>query len=109
MGMMWAIAIFGLVCYIINTIVVGKLLRYGLPRQFWDWLPCLLVTAAAAALAWASGRVLHINEYVLMIIQVLLFSFVYIIISYLFKLEAFTIYSEIVKTKWQHFRNRSNH
>lgn len=109
MGMMWAIAIFGLVCYIINTIVVGKLLRYGLPRQFLDWLPCLLVTAAAAAVAWASGRVLHINEYVLMIIQALLFSFVYIFISHLFKLEAFTIYSEIVKTKWQHFRNRSNH
>ncbi len=108
MGMMWSIAIFGLVCYIINTIAVGKLVRYGLFRQFMDWLPCLLVTAVSVVVAWLCGHFWHLHEYGMMLIQICLFSITYLSVSYMFKLEAFNIYLEIVKSKWNRFRNRSN-
>lgn len=107
MGMMWAIAFFGLVCYIINTIVVGKLVGYGFFRQFIDCFPCLLTTALAFGSAWLCGRLWNINEYGLMLVQIALFTIVYLSVSYLFKLEALNIYRDIVKSKWNHSKKTS--
>ena len=108
MGMLCSIALFGVLCYIINAIVVGKLIHYGLLRQFRDWLPCLLVTAAASVSAWLCGYGCMVNEYLMMVLQIAAFTLIYLGLSYLFKLEAFTTYREIVISKWNRFRNRQN-
>ena len=108
MGMLWSIALFGVLCYVINAIVVGHLVQYGLFRQFFDWLPCLLVTAFATGATWLMGHFCPINEYLLMLLQILLFGVLYLVVSHGFKLEAFAMYRDIVISKWNRFKNRKN-
>lgn len=103
MGMMYAIAIFGYICYIINAIVVGRLVQYGLFSQVRDWMGCLLVTFVASFAAWACAYFFHIHEYGLMCIQLLVFGLIYWGLSVLCKLEGYAIYREIIIEKWNQF------
>lgn len=107
MGMLYAITLTGYLCYLINAIVVGRLLGYGLWRQTRDWIVCMIVTLLATAAAWACGHWWHINEYLMMGIQIVVFSASYIALSLLFKLEGYTIYRDVLVAKWKQYRKRS--
>lgn len=104
MGMLYAIAIFDYFCYLVNSIVVGRLIHYGLFKQMRDWGGYMLCTIALAALTWTLPQVWHINEYILMLIQIVLFCLAYLAISELFHIEAWGIYKEIITLKWQQLR-----
>lgn len=107
MGMLYAVAIFGYLCYIINAVVVGRLIRYGLFSQMRDWMGYMLVTILSAVAAWGLSFILDIHPYLLMAMQIVLFCCVYLALSLLFKLEGFSIYWEVVVQKWKQIRNRS--
>lgn len=107
MGMLYAVALFGYLCYIINAVVVGRLIRYGLFSQCRDWIGYMLVTLLAAAAAWGLSFIPHLHPYLIMVLQILLFCGVYLALSLLFKLEGFSIYWEVVVQKWKQIRNRS--
>ena len=107
MGMLYAVAIFGYLCYIINAVVVGRLIHYGLFSQMRDWMGYMLVTILSAVAAWGLSFILDIHPYLLMTMQIILFCCVYLALSLLFKLEGFSIYWEVVVQKWKQIRNRS--
>lgn len=104
MGMMYAVAIFGYICYIINAVVVGRLLHYGLFAQLRDWGGTFLLTLVTAAVALACGYFIHINEYLMMCLQVVVFCLSYWGLSVLCQPEGYAIYREIIIQKWNQFR-----
>lgn len=107
-GVLYAMATFGYICYIINAVVIGKLIDYGLWKQMRDWIGCMLLTVAVAVLTWGFSFIGNMNPYLVMVLQILIFAVAYLGLSMLFKLEGFSIYKEIAISKWQEFKNRRN-
>ncbi len=106
--MLYAVMAFYFLCYLINAIVVGKLINYGLFKQIRDWIVCMLVTIVAAVSAWGCSFLFPIHEYAVMAIQIVVFSIIYISLSIICKMEGYAIYRDIAIGKWHQVRQRSS-
>ena len=98
-GLLWSVALFYYVAFFLNGIVNGRLLNYGILRQLKDIGPTLLLSVFVAFICAAIGPFLSINMYLLMIIQLIVFSGMYIVLSYLLRLEGFEIYRDLILEK----------
>lgn len=81
--------------YFVNAGMVSKYIGYTGWQQFKDLLPILLVSFVAWLCAFLLGYYLNLNMYVTGGLQLLLFSAVYIGLSFFFKLEAFASTKEV--------------
>ena len=95
-GLLWAVASVSYISFIINALVSKKLINYGIFRQLWDVFPCLLAAATAGALAYLLGRVLPLNMYVVMLIQIVVYALLYLLLAKLLKIEGLQTYTDIL-------------
>lgn len=103
-GLLWAVASVSYISFIINALVSKKLINYGIFRQLWDVFPCLLAAATAGVLAYILGRVLPLNMYVVMLIQIVVYAVLYLLLAKLLKIEGLQTYTDIL-TNLLHRKN----
>lgn len=95
-GLMWAIALYSYVSLLINSFVNKKLINYGLIAQIKDVWKNIFVSIASAVFAYFLCF-LPIHEYIIMVLQIIVFCAFFIIISWLLKLEGFVVFHSIIK------------
>lgn len=102
--LLWAVASVSYISFIINALVSKRLINYGIFRQLWDVFPCLLAAATAGVLAYLLGRVLPLNMYVVMLIQIVVYAVLYLLLAKLLKIEGLQTYTDIL-TNLLHRKN----
>ncbi len=95
-GLLWTIASVSYINFIINALVNGKLINYGIIRQIGDFGGYLLLAAAIGALTYALGLVLHCHPFLLMLIQIVVYLILYLLASILLKTDGFKTYYSIL-------------
>jgi len=94
-----------LISVLINMHYCGKEIEYSTFDQIKDIAPIAFVSILASFLTWIISFV-EMNVYLLLTIQLLTGTLVFIILSSFFKLESFRIMKNIVNTKFR--KNRSD-
>ena len=85
--------------FFVCTLINRRLVRYGLFEQLKDILPTFGIAIAVAVAVCFCGSFIHAHPYIIMFSQVLLYSFLYLLITGLLGFDAFNIYYSILKTK----------
>ncbi len=94
-GLLWAVASMSYISFIINALVNKKLINYGLFKQLGDTGACLLLAVVVGILTYGIGMLLHFHPYVTMLIQIILYSCLYLAIAKILKMEELTTYINI--------------
>lgn len=88
----------GLISSFVNAFPNKKLLNYGYLEQLKDILPSVAISLVMGTIVLLV-EILNLNIYLTLIIQILTGVLVYLLLSKLFKLEAFTYLFDMIKTK----------
>lgn len=95
-GLMWGCSIGSWIILFSNLYLVSKYINYKFIEQINDLLPILLVSTLSFLSSYTVGTMIDCNIYIKAIILVLLYVFVYIILSYTFKVKAFSMLKELI-------------
>ena len=98
-GIIWSLVFVSYLELIIYTVINKKLIGYGFFAQIKDVYMNIVITLFPSISIWYISEYVIMNEYLLLIIQLLLFIGLYLLLSKLFKIEAFMIYKGIVLQK----------
>ena len=83
--------------YFVNIGLVSKHIGYKWWRQLLDLSPVLVASVASAALSYFCGQLMNLGIYLDGIVKLLMFVFIYLCWSFLFKPEAFVYSRGIVQ------------
>ena len=95
-GIVCSITVTFYVDFIINSFVVNKLLGYGIVNQVSDVKGIYAVAFSIGLLLYILGIYIPLHQYVVMIIQIVVYVFSYLWISKLFKIEGYFLYRDII-------------
>lgn len=93
--------------YFVNISLVSKYIGYNFWRQIQDILPVAITSAAAAAISYVIGYVLHFNMYSDGVLKLSVYLTIYMGWSLVFKPEAYTYFLTIIPAKFR-FWERQN-
>lgn len=97
-GLLWGMVIGFWFTFIINASLAGKVTGYTLPQQLRDLVPILLVSLIACGISYFVGISTITWHYLaMMTLQTISFIATFIVFSFLFKIQGFNIYKDIVK------------
>lgn len=106
--MLWTIVILNYIFFIINGIVTGKIINYGFIAQLKDIYGVFILSITVGVVTYYGVSLFHIDNYLLtLIIHTLIYSLLYISLSYVFKIEGFFTYKEVVKNLLPNKRKRN--
>lgn len=105
-GLLCAVIISSYLNFIINSVVNKRLIGYGFVSQIKDIGGTLLVALFSTLISLFFGYCFSINQYVLLVIQVVLFCLSYLFISLSFKLEAYYTYKSIILDYYIRFTHK---
>ena len=108
-GLLWAITSVGYICFFINAAVNKRLLGYGIWDQLKDVGGYYLISILIGAALLGLGQILPVNQYVLMIIQTVLFCGLYLLVSHIGQLEGYLTYRGILLERWKARKQKQNH
>lgn len=94
-----ALALIPLFEFMVCSIINQRLIHYGLFQQIGDMLPAFVVALIIAVITYFIKSVMPFHPYVVMALQTILYLILYIVITKLFKFEAFDVYYEVVCNK----------
>lgn len=94
-GVVIAVVISFYIDFIINCFVNYRLIEYGFKLQLADIINILGLSIGVSIVAYLIGLYFPINENVMMVIQVLVYSITYVTISKLFRFEGYYVYKGI--------------
>lgn len=100
-GLLWAVTSVGYISFIINAIVNGKLIGYGILKQMKDVGLCYVGTAAIGLAVYFLGTLIPLHPYWVMLIQIILFVSLYWLFSIVSKMEGYLTYKEILLSKFK--------
>lgn len=95
-GLMWGCSIGSWIILFSNLYLVSKYINYKFIEQIKDLLPILLVSTFTFLCSYTIGIMIDFNIYIQSIVLALLYIFVYIILSYIFKIKAFSLLKELI-------------
>ncbi|MBO4488818.1 MAG: lipopolysaccharide biosynthesis protein [Bacteroidales bacterium] len=108
-GLLWAIASVGYICFFINAAVNRKLIGYGIWDQMKDVGVYYLTSLAIGAGVYFLGQAMPVNQYLLMVIQIILFCGLYLLVSHFGRFEGYQTYKGIVLERWNARKQKQNH
>lgn len=88
-GIMWALALNSYIEFFLNGFFTGKYVGYGIWKQMQHIVPILFISFISGLVAYSLTYIPSIHYIILLILQIIIFVFMYIGISYLFKMETF--------------------
>jgi len=101
-AMLWAIVILNYIFFIINGMVSGKLINYGLIAQLKDVYGVFILSITVGVVTYYGISLFSIDNYLLtLIIHTLIYSLLYISLSYIFKIDGFFTYKEVAENLLQ--------
>ena len=95
-GIIWSMVIVSYIEFFIYTLINKKLVGYGFLPQIRDVLKNVLVTTMSSMPTFLIGKYVIMQEYLIMIFQLFVFIVVYLLTSWMFRVEAFKTYKNIV-------------
>lgn len=95
-GLMWGCSIGSWIILFSNLYLVSKYINYKFIEQIKDLLPILLVSTFTFLCSYIIGTMIDCNIYIQAMVLILLYIFVYIILSYTFKIKAFSLLKELI-------------
>lgn len=98
-GLLWSCVLGAWSVYFINAFLVERHVGYSFWNQLMDILPFAVMSAAIGILVYWIGAQLSLHMYVVAAIQVLLFGIIYLLMSYVFKIDAFNYIKSFVFKK----------
>lgn len=99
-GMLWMCVLGAWLVYVINAYLVDKHIGYRFIDQFKDILPFVFLSCAVGVFVYFVGSCLHLNIFVVAVVQCVLFVAIYLLLSRLFKLKAYEYITDILKHKF---------
>lgn len=108
-GLLWAIASVGYICFFINAAVNRRLIGYGIWDQMKDVGVYYLTSLLIGAGVYFLGKMLPINQYLLMVIQMVVFCGLYLLISHIGRFEGYRTYKSILLERWNARKQKQNH
>ncbi len=94
-GMIYYMILNGVLNYFINSSSSADLMNYGIREQLLDILPPLFVTGAAGILSFCI-TIFPLNDYVMLLTQILVFFVAALVIAELSQLKAYILLKEMV-------------
>ena len=98
----WGIVLYNAVCLFINTRPNKELLGYGVIEQIKDVAPILLINILMGAITYMV-TFLELSALVTLFIQCGLGVSIYLLLSFLFKLETFKYIRDLIRPKLRNF------
>ena len=98
-GLLWCDVIGTWVVFFINGYLVSKHIGYSLVNQVKDILPFTLLSAFIGAVVYFVTIKLQLNMYIVAIIQMILIGSLYLLFSYLLKIETISYVTKLVKER----------
>jgi O-antigen/teichoic acid export membrane protein len=92
--------------FLINALYVSKIFPYTMIEQVKDMLPTFILAVAIGSLEFLFSKYLIVNDIVKILIQVVIYSVAYLSLASILKFEAFSIYSNELKTYFGNFKQR---
>ena len=89
----------GYIAVLINLFVNKRLIGYGFVEQIGDVGGYYLLSAALGAAVYFSCQAIPIHPYLLMGVEIVLYSGLYILLSRWLKLEGYATYRSIIQEK----------
>lgn len=96
-GLLWGVVAGFYLIYFINALLSSKIVGYRFGKQMLDLLPILLLSALVGALVGWMGYVVDFNMYVVFVIQILVYIFAYILLSFLMRMEVVGMLRDTIK------------
>ena len=114
-GLLIARVVIEYIFFIINGIVTNKAIKYKVFEQIKDLLPNYILSFAVGFLTYFVFRnmnlpiaITRLNNFVTILIEFLFFTFIYILISGVFKFKGFNTYKEILIKKFSKKKEEKN-
>ena len=98
-GLLGAVALNSYVFYFISASINKRLLGYGVFNQLRDIGGNFLVAAFVGIGVYLFGRLIPMNQYVMLVLQILIYSGLYILLSKLFNLDGLNTYLDVLKSR----------
>lgn len=95
-GIMYALAINSVIELFLNGYYLNKEIGYGVMLQIKDFMPCLIISIISAFISYLILEWLNLGNLFLCIVVTTVFSFTYLLLSYIFKVEGFRYAKRIV-------------
>ncbi|MBO7647629.1 MAG: lipopolysaccharide biosynthesis protein [Bacteroidales bacterium] len=108
-GLLWAIASVGYICFFINAAVNRFLIGYGIWDQMKDVGIYYLTSLILGAGIFFLGEMLPINQYLLMVVQIIVFCGLYLLVSHVGRFEGYQTYKGIILDRWNAHKQKQNH
>lgn len=89
-GLLWSCSLGAWSVYFINAALVAKHIGYSFWKQLMDIIPFIGMSVFAGIIAYLLGECLSINMFVVALIQAISFAFLYLIMSLVLKVDAFS-------------------
>lgn len=101
-GLLLSTVISSIISFFINTYYTNKLIDYGAKKQLIDLFPYLLISLiTSVGMYFVFKNLEHLNLFIQFIIPAIVGFIFYILLNYIFKLEALSEVLDIIKTKKQ--------
>lgn len=97
--LIWGIALFYWISFLVNGMYTNKLINYSLFEQVKDFLVVFVLSAGLAMFVWSMEFWLHIKPFILLAAQSVSYIVLIILVSYIFKLSAFFEMKELLFRK----------
>ncbi len=88
-GLLLGVVMSSFIIYFVNAYLVHIYIGYKIQRQVLDLMPLSFLSILCGAIAYCIGIFIHVHIYILAVIQVIVFSSLYLGLSYGLKLSAF--------------------
>lgn len=98
-AMLWAMVLFYYISYLINGIVTGKLIDYGILAQMKDVGATYMLSIVVGIVSfYAFTSLFTVSNYVLALFsQITVYLFLFLSLAYLLRIEGFFIYKEVIE------------
>lgn len=96
-GLLWGMVVGIYLIYIINALLSARIVGYKFGKQLLDLLPIIVVALAVSVLVWWMGNKIHLHIYGVLAIQILVYIFAYLLLSFVLRLEAVEMLKHTVK------------
>lgn len=98
-GVLWGMVLGFWFTYFVNASLAGRVTKYSLGRQLVELFPTIMVTGVSCLVAYLLEDMLQVHYAIMMMMQVLGFIVVYLSLTALIGVPAFTIYKQILLNK----------
>lgn len=98
-GLLWCDVIGTWAVFFINGYLVSKHIGYSLANQVKDILPSTLLSVFIGTVVYFVTIKLQLNMYIVAMIQMILIGSLYLLLSYLFKIETISFVTQLIKER----------